>query len=233
MQRSLKYFIGFTFLIFIIAHIGFYKKYIALFPSFDGVSWVTHYHATLMFGWLALLIVQPFLILKNKTYWHKIIGKASYLIAPLLVVSMFLITNQGFRTKLKSMSLPEAYASLAVNISDFFAFSILYGLALYYKKYTDFHARYMIATSLPIMGAAIVRVMMRYFEIPKATAFDAVQFLAEGVCLIFILLDVRSKKYQPYLITLFILVVEHGIYSLRFSEAWQTFAHIYVSLFIK
>jgi hypothetical protein len=232
MERFLKYTIAFSIGIFIIAHVGFYKKYIALFPTFENVSFVTHYHATLMFLWVALLVVQPVLILNKKTEWHKIIGKATYIIAPLLVISMFLITNQGYLSKLKRMTEVEAYASLSVNIPDFFAFSILYILAIYYRKKTDWHARYMIASVLPIIGAAFVRILMRNFSVPQPDAFAWVHYMADFLCLALIASDFKSKKYQAYVITFIILVIEQLIWIGRYTEAWQSFAKWYVEKFI-
>lgn len=230
--RPLVYATVFAAFVFAVAHIGFYKKYIALFPSFTSVSMVTHFHATLMFLWLALLVLQPVLIFNRQQKAHRLIGKATYLIAPLLVISMILITNQGYISKAARMSATDAYASLSVNIPDFFAFSILYVLAVYFRKKSDWHARYMIATSFPIMGAAFVRVLMRNLEVPRNTAFDLVMFISEAVCIAFILADIKTKKYKPWLVTLLILVVEHLIYSGRYTEAWQGFAKFYVEEFV-
>jgi hypothetical protein len=232
MQLSIRYSIAFTVFIFILAHIGFYKKYIALFPTFNDTTGVTHYHATLMFLWLAMLVVQPFLILNKKVEWHRLIGKASYIVAPLLVISMFLITNQGYLSKLKRMTEVEALANLSVNIPDFFAFALLYGLAIYYRKNTDWHARFMIATIFPIIGAAIVRILMRNFGMASPMAFSIVMYLSDVMCLIFLVADLKSKKYQPYLIALIILIVEQLIYIGRYTDTWQSFAKWYIAKFI-
>lgn len=232
MTRSIQYTIGFTTFIFIIAHIGFYKKYIALFPTFEDTSLVTHYHATLMFLWLALLVLQPILILNKKTEWHKIIGKASYLIAPMLVFSLFLITNQGYLSKLKRMTQVEAYANMSTNIPDFFAFALIYGLAIYYRKKTDWHSRYMIATIFPIIGAAVARILRRNFGMTSPLDIEIVFYMSNVLCLIFIATDLKSKKYQPYLVALIILVIEQLIWVGRYTDAWQGFAKWYVETFI-
>lgn len=232
MQRSLKFTIAFTIFIFIIAHIGFYKKYIALFPTFEDTSFVTHYHATLMFLWLALLVVQPILILTKKTELHKIIGRVGYIVAPLLVLSMFLITNQGYLSKLKRMTEVEALAAISVSIPDFFAFAFLYGLAIYYRKKADWHSRYMIATIFPIIGAAIVRILRRNFGITTPLDIEIVFYMSNILCILFIIADFKSKKYQPYLITLVILVVEQLIWTSRYTDTWQSFAKWYVQTFV-
>ncbi len=70
------------------------------------------------------------------------------------------------------MTESEAYASRSINIPDLFAFGILYFLAICYRKRTDWHSRFMIATIFPIVGAALVRIFIRYFDISTTTAFS-------------------------------------------------------------
>jgi hypothetical protein len=228
MERYIKKIIAFTFLFLVLGHVGFYKKYIALFPTFENTSLITHFHATMMFSWLALLFIQPILILNKKTYLHKTLGKITYLIAPLVVLSMFLITNQGYEAKLEKMSLLEANAGLSVNIPDFFAFSILYLLAILYKNKPDLHGRYMVTTLFPIIGAALVRIAMRYFDVSKDDAFDLVPTTMSVVCFLFMVSDIKSRKYMPFLVALVILLVEQGIWEARYGSIWQNFAEWYV-----
>lgn len=232
MDRYLKKIIGFTLFIFILGHIGFFKKYIALFPGFENTSIVTHFHATMMFSWLALLVIQPLLILKKNNHLHKILGKITYLIAPLLILSMFLVTNQGYVSKLSKMSIVEANTSLSVNIPDFFAFGLLYLLAIYFKNKPDIHGRYMVTTLFPIIGAALVRIGMRYFGMPKDLAFNLIPTVIDLVCLLFLIADIKSKKYSPFLVALIILLIEQWIWWNRNGTAWQAFANWYVQLFI-
>ncbi len=228
MPQSLKYTIVFTLFFFIIAHVGFYKKYIALFPQFSEVSMVTHFHGTLLFLWLALLVLQPFLILKRQIKLHKLIGKATYVIAPLLTVSLYLITNQGYYSKLKRMELTDAYAAMSVNIPDIVAFPVLYILAVYYRKNTAWHSRFMISTLLPIIGAALTRILTRYFQLVQETSISMVMWTTLGMCLVLILSDIKSKHYYPYMIAFIILFIEYVIWELRYQAFWQNFAAYYV-----
>ncbi|HEV8283090.1 MAG TPA: hypothetical protein VGQ09_02205 [Chitinophagaceae bacterium] len=61
-------------LLLVIVHVGFYKTYIQFFPTFDGFKTVQHFHGMMMIGWLLMLILQPFLILKGKTKLHRRVG---------------------------------------------------------------------------------------------------------------------------------------------------------------
>src|ERR1051325_3430348 len=82
------YFIGLLALSFL----GFWKSYFSKF--FDGsmdYSGYFHFHAVMMLLWTAMLIAQPILIRKKKLNIHRLIGKASYVIMPMLLISVLLI----------------------------------------------------------------------------------------------------------------------------------------------
>lgn len=232
MNRFLTTVIVFAVVIFLAAHIGFYKKYIALFPGFEGVDFVVHYHSTMMFLWLALIVIQPILIAKKYFKAHRIIGRMTYLIAPLLLLSMVMIVNYKFLRTEGSVPLVDALAGLSVNVPDYFAFAILYSLAIIYKKNTDWHSRFMISTTFVVIGAAFVRILIRNFGIESQTAFGLVAIIADVLCLIFLIADIRTNKYKPFLIALVILLIEHGIWLMRYTDAWQSLAKSYVDIFI-
>src|SRR5258707_13705325 len=76
---------------------GFYKTYIIFFPSFTGFNNVQHFHGAMMMTWMIILITQPLLIRSGKVTIHRAIGKLSYVIAPLLVVSIFLVSRMVYQ----------------------------------------------------------------------------------------------------------------------------------------
>lgn len=232
MNRFLASVIAFAIIIFIAAHIGFYKKYIALFPEFKDVDLVVHFHSTLMFLWLALIVIQPILIAKEYFKAHQIIGRLTYLIAPLVLLSMVLIVHYKYLRTENITPLADGLAGLSVNIPDYFAFAILYLLAIIYRKNTDWHARFMISTTFVVIGAAFVRILIRNFGIESQTAFGLVAIIADVLCLIFLLADIKTNKYKPFLIALVILLVEHSIWLMRYTDTWQSIAKLYVDKFI-
>jgi hypothetical protein len=79
------------FFVIVLAFItwGFYKTYIIFFPSFTGFNNLQHFHGAMMMIWMGFLIVQPLLIRSGKVTTHRAVGKLSYVIAPLLMVSIF------------------------------------------------------------------------------------------------------------------------------------------------
>ena len=100
--RFLPYFFA-TFFVVVIA--CFYQSYFGEFPDFQNVispignvpitiTTTTHFHATMVVMWLLLLIIQPFLIVQKKVALHRLLGKVSYFIVALMVLSFVLIINQ-------------------------------------------------------------------------------------------------------------------------------------------
>lgn len=54
--------------------------------------------------WLIMLIAQPFLIKYKKLSWHRVLGKASYVLVPLILITAFLlIRNEYYRNLMDSI----------------------------------------------------------------------------------------------------------------------------------
>lgn len=151
MDKSYKY-LGYFFLFLIPLTIaGFYKTYIATFPNFkEDITPFIHIHAFIASLWIGLLIVQPFLIVKNKLALHRKLGKASYFIFPLLILSF---VPQILRTA-HSANPKNLFFSLA----DSCLLILFYCLAIYYKKISSKHMRYMIAAALVFLGPTVGRI---------------------------------------------------------------------------
>lgn len=88
-------------LLFIALQIGFHPTYMQYFPEFKEFNWVHHTHGALMVSWMVMLVIQPFLILKRKYQIHRQIGKISFIIAPLMVIFMYLVMRIGYLNTVK------------------------------------------------------------------------------------------------------------------------------------
>src|SRR5829696_7166331 len=88
MERKYKY-LGYILLLLIpLTFFGFYKTYFQHFPSLSKkIDWFAHVHAFISALWLAMLIVQPILIAQRKYAAHRTIGKFSYVVFSLLILS--------------------------------------------------------------------------------------------------------------------------------------------------
>ncbi len=88
MEKAYKNIVVFFIIATLIVLIGFYNTYIVFFPKFEQFKTFHHVHGFVMVLWLATLIAQPILITKKKYKWHRAIGKVSYILVPIIVISL-------------------------------------------------------------------------------------------------------------------------------------------------
>jgi hypothetical protein len=212
MEKTYRFLPYFFATIFVIAIYCFYQSYFGEFPDFQDVvspignvpitiTTITHFHATMLVLWLLLLIVQPFLIIKKKVALHRLLGKASYFVVALMVLSLILIINQE---QSRGKNLPV----FAANLFDFPVFVVFYGLAIYYRKKPAYHARFMIISVLPFINPALARLGIAGVPIQL------------GFWLLFFVVEYFNRKiYKPYLIGLgyyiFNLIAVFGMFMLN------------------
>jgi len=195
MEKTYRYLPYFFTAFMVLVIYCFYQSYFGHFPHFQNVispignvpltiTGVTHFHATMVVLWLLMLIVQPMLIIKKKLEWHRLLGKASYLVVGLMVISMFLIVNQE---QSREKNLPV----FAANLFDMPVFMVFYGLAIYYRKKPAYHARFMVMSVIPFLDPALARL-----NLPGV-------FVGLGLwVLLFVIEFFTRKTYKPYLIGL-------------------------------
>jgi hypothetical protein len=231
MEKTYKNIGLFFVAIFAIVFLGFFKSYFGLFPTFTKVTTIQHIHGSLFVIWFMMLIIQPLLIKKKKYIWHRLIGKASYFLVPLIVLSIFFIAKELYETA--PITHYEKIATLYIPFYQIVDFVSLYALAIYYKKKISYHLRYMIATSLAVYGAALKRFFINFVGISGPNAFLFTFILTDLILVGFILYDRKNgKSFRPYIVTLIILLISQlGFYFLRNTAFWQSVCGRFVQLF--
>src|SRR4051794_32708334 len=94
--------VGYFFLIlFAFVIIGFFKTYFGLFPYFDDHTTIlVHFHATVLTLWVILLIVQSLLIGYKKFAIHRLLGKLTYILVPLIIFSFIGMMNKQYNEEM-------------------------------------------------------------------------------------------------------------------------------------
>jgi hypothetical protein len=224
------------FIIVVLAFVilGFYKSYYGLMPSFKGVSVAWHIHGTIMLSWFLLLIVQPILIRQHKFELHKKVGKISYALAPLVVLSILLVSKAQFLRNFNLQTPKENIAILTLDLPLAFTFATFYILAILNKKRTTYHMRYMISTALLIMIAGTIRVFLNFFGLQFPQAVLSGWLLITGLTLFFVIYDLTKRSsYKPYLIALIFFLSNYSIWLCRYTSGWQAFGLKWADLFYK
>ena len=104
MEKAYKNTGYFMMLIILLVILGFYKTYFSQLPDFnEKITLFHHLHAVIASLWILTLIAQPLLIRYKKYKIHKIIGKITYAIFPLLILSFVqMILNNLFLIEKRS-----------------------------------------------------------------------------------------------------------------------------------
>jgi hypothetical protein len=214
---------------------GFYPTYISKFPAFERVTNVHHFHGAMMMIWFSLLAVQPFLIASKKYQAHRTLGKASYVVAPIVLYSIFLATQHEYYRDLTQVTEDESLAGLSLDVSSLIAFGLCYVLAIINRNNTPLHMRYMIGTAMVIMGPGIMRLIAVYEPFGDITFPTVVLYAfltSAGIGAGLLAYDLaQSKPYRPYLVVVGLTVGIYLTYLNRMSDWWLTVAAVVASVF--
>jgi hypothetical protein len=204
---------------------GFYKTYLIKFPDFSGFTFAHHFHGAIMLLWVLILIAQPVLIKVKRPTWHRWVGKASYFIFPLLVLSFFLVARAAYFKNLDTIGETEALAGMVNGIPDMFYISTLYALGIYYKTKTSFHLRFFASIGLMIMGPGLGRFLIVFCGLPFMIAIPLMIATVGLITLVWLIVDIVKKRSAfPMGVFLFTIAITFVINPNNHSAWWQAFA---------
>lgn len=220
-------------LMFVIVHIGFHATYINQFPVFQKYNWLHHIHGALMGAWVLLLLVQPILIHYKKFAAHRFWGKLSYAVAPCVIVSMVFIARHNYHTGILTKSAIDVMAIQSITWMQIVMFVLFYSLAIYYRKNSYNHMRFMIGTAIIMLGPPINRIIFSYFpNVPTVYIFLISLYVKTGVATALFLSDFVKKKYlMPGLIVLSAFLFSDIVFHARYSVVWQAVGKFIVNTF--
>lgn len=225
MEKAYKKIVYLFVIILIIVILGFYRTYFGLFPDFEDVSAIIHFHAITLSIWSLLIIFQPILIHYKKIKVHRLLGKLSYGLVPLIIYSTLALARSKFFEKQGDITPEDNLANLFLPFSHVLLFTIFYVLAIVNKRKSFIHMRYMIATSFVALAPAISRINFNWTGIQFRTLTFSYIFI-DLLLLGLIIYDILNRKtYKAYFIalTLFIIVHFSTFYFVK-TELWQSFS---------
>lgn len=199
----------------------------AFLPSYFYRLTVTdsahHFHGITATLWLILLIIQPYLYQAGKLKWHRMIGKISFILVPLIIISalnmvQIMLINQA------NYPPHTAYQLAFIDFVTLIQFLLFYILAIYKRKEIQLHARYMVCTVLGPLIPALTRLL---FRIPYINNFDKslnISYILIEIVLVLLILDDKKtgKIRLPYLLALFLFMLQHLLMSFASQWEWWT-----------
>lgn len=187
--------IGYIFLLLIpMAVMGFYKSYIIRSPDIDvTIDGYIHLHAAVSSFWILLLLSQPLLIRYNKYRTHRLLGKVSYIVFPLLILTFLPLIARNY----------QGIASVINPVFDVGLLLLFYLLAIKHKKNIAVHMRYMIAIALIFIGPTLARMLFHWTDISEfwgtMVTWGSINVILTGL----VIWDKHNQRqYHPYLVAL-------------------------------
>ncbi|MGI8786835.1 MAG: hypothetical protein ACR2HG_03605 [Pyrinomonadaceae bacterium] len=165
---------------------GFYKTYFALFPTFRGLHSFTHIHLAVFLCWFVLLIWQPILIRQKKYELHRKIGQLSYVLAPLMFITILGMVAVNFPGNFANNQ-EQAYAAATGAILGAVFFITYYLISMFNKRNMRWHVAFILAASVTILDAGLGRL--------------ASNLTSQGT-------GILVEIFTPYLIAISILLYE-------------------------
>lgn len=225
--KSYLFFIGF----FILVLIGFWFTYFT--KILDQENYRMHTHGVTLILWCLMLILQPYLIRSKFNSTHKLVGKFSYVLVPFMMITT--IDLLRYRTQGHALGTMDFFF-VALVINALIAFAIFYGLAIYHRKKSTLHARYMICTVFPMITPASDRIIGFHFPslypylptIEGNPIAPVVGFLIADLILLGLSIwDWRShKRWNVFPFALAVLLIYHySVMNFYKFEFWKTFSN--------
>jgi len=211
---------------------GFYESYTSEFPNFKNKTPTIHIHGIFLMMWMVLLIVQPLLINTGRTQLHRTMGKVSWVLGPLIIVSMFMVGRGSYGRSIGIYPEQEMLGQMVLDIRGYISFAIFWALAMYFRKNSASHMRYMIATGLLAIGPGVGRGLIHSFGVEFGNALTITDSISLAIAGFLLGYDIyRKKNYKPFLVVFIVFLIGALLWQIRDTAAWQSFAKSYAALF--
>ena len=180
--------------------VAFYKSYFIKFPDFnEGIYLFDHIHGAIAFAWVLLLIAQPILASQKKIALHRKLGRLSYFIFSLLIIS--------FIPELIKIIRRGDTINLFFPVADMCLLISFYLLAIYQRKNVTKHMRYMIALVLVLAGPTVGRIGPLLLGWSPVFTQNIQYTLIYSILLGLIIYDRNLKKSQPYFVAIVLFML--------------------------
>jgi FtsH-binding integral membrane protein len=223
--RSGPYFAG----LLLLALIAFWPSYLS---QLGAQSAYTHLHALLAAVWMLMLIAQPILIRRGRRDYHRALGRTSYGLVPLILVSMTLLAHSRIARITGDAFALQTYV-LYLQVSLIIVFGLCYALAIVTRRDMPLHARFMICTGFTLIDPVVIRLM---FWIDSSPSWNY-QWFTFGLTdlailtLIWLERDARRGRWVfPAMLVVFVASQLPALLPWTNTPAWQAFARWFAAL---
>jgi hypothetical protein len=218
------------FALLLVAFVAFWPTYVSV--PLGSSSGYTHAHAVTATLWMLVLIAQPMLIKLRRLPLHRAVGRTTYVIAPLVVLSILLLANHRIRYAPTAAYPIQAYI-LYLQLSLAAMFAALYALGVRHRRRTRVHARLMVCTALTLVDPIAIRVLF-WIDATPSWNYQWLTFgLTDALLLALAWADRRhpeGRRLLLWVLAAFVATQLPALLGFTGSAAWQAFARWYAAL---
>jgi hypothetical protein len=183
-------------------------------PPRPFLLWI---HGTVFAGWVVFFIAQSALVRIHRVSWHRFLGWFGVGLATVMVPLGIAIAIIMARFDAVRLHMTDTNAFLAIPFYGMLAFSVIIGLAIYWRKRPEFHRRLMFVATCGLMDAAFARFD---FVFDHHFFFLCVDLLIVlGVVRDFVV-DRRVHKVYLYALPAVIIGQNLALYMWRMNPHW-------------
>lgn len=110
--------------------------------------------------WVVLLIVQPWTIRSGRRRLHVSLGRASFVLATLVVIGFVGLAHSSMQGKSPHGQAVDAYF-LYIRVVLVIVFVVAYLQGVRHRREPEVHSRYMLCTGLPLLDPVLHRIAQR------------------------------------------------------------------------
>jgi len=209
---------------------GFWVTYFTRPPGTYN-AW-EHIHGVAMFAWAIMLVSQSFFIRTNLRSLHRVLGKISFLLAPLIIVSTVFLAN--YKLNVRQLNNEGLYI-FGLQFFIISLFACFYAMAIARRKKPDVHARWMICTAFTMLDPIFARIIaVNFYQVPFKTG--VIQWMTfafiDVIVILLVFKDWKSNgRRDVFLPALAMLVLAQiAMLTVWDTAPWKAFASWFAAL---
>ena len=190
------------------------------------MSVLLHVHGVVFSAWISLFLIQTLLIARGSRRLHQRLGWVGAGIAGAMII---LVTAAVIEELRRVNGFPPPPLALALSAFDIVVFAGLVGAALYYRKRSDWHKRFMLSATIVLLGAPMFRAVIHAIGRGDMARVSIVSTLFVDAfflpCFAYDLLT-RRKIHPAYLIAFVLIVLDQVMQATVVTwPPWVSFAN--------
>jgi uncharacterized membrane protein YozB (DUF420 family) len=178
------------------------------FAQTRPMSVLLHVHGVVFSAWVSFFLLQTLLIERGSRRLHQRLGWIGAGIATAMVILVAAAVVEELR---RVNGFPPPPLALALSAFDIIVFAILVGAALYFRKRSDWHKRFMLSATIVLLGAPMFRFVIHLIGRSDMARVSIVSTLLVDAfflpCFAYDLLT-RRKIHPAYLVALMLIVLD-------------------------